>query len=168
VVLSFSSGLISMSWTQSPFLFSLVQDLFNDSFSWCWVHLTLRPIFVQLYQAKVMDDYVYGAVDRMIGRVNRNTRRKPAALPLCPPQIPYDLTWAQSRGATVGSRQLSDWAMAPPIRVPTLAEVFRIFLSALELVAYVKNNTFWGIRNLLFRLIKQRFTWLLAQLIFRS
>jgi hypothetical protein len=28
----------------------------------------------------------------MIGRGNRSTRRKPAAVPLCPPQIPRDLT----------------------------------------------------------------------------
>jgi hypothetical protein len=25
---------------------------------------------------------------------NQSTRRKPATLPLCPPQIPHDLTWA--------------------------------------------------------------------------
>jgi hypothetical protein len=28
----------------------------------------------------------------MIGRGNRSTRRKPAPVPLCPPQIPHDLT----------------------------------------------------------------------------
>jgi hypothetical protein len=28
----------------------------------------------------------------MIGRVNRSTRRKPTPVPLCPPQIPHDLT----------------------------------------------------------------------------
>jgi hypothetical protein len=28
----------------------------------------------------------------MIGRGNRSTRRKPALVLLCPPQIPYDLT----------------------------------------------------------------------------
>jgi hypothetical protein len=28
----------------------------------------------------------------MIGRVNRSTRRKPAQLPLCPPQIPHELS----------------------------------------------------------------------------
>jgi hypothetical protein len=27
-----------------------------------------------------------------IGRGNRSTRRKPAPVPLCPPQIPHDLT----------------------------------------------------------------------------
>jgi hypothetical protein len=28
----------------------------------------------------------------MIGRGNRSTRRKPAPVPLCPPQIPHDVT----------------------------------------------------------------------------
>jgi hypothetical protein len=28
----------------------------------------------------------------MIGRGNRSGRRKPAAVPLCPPQIPHELT----------------------------------------------------------------------------
>jgi hypothetical protein len=29
-----------------------------------------------------------------IDRENRNTRRKHAPVPFCPPQIPHDLTWA--------------------------------------------------------------------------
>jgi hypothetical protein len=42
-----------------------------------------------LYQ---IDGDDYGAVGGMrIGRGNRSTRRKPAPLPLCPPQIPHDL-----------------------------------------------------------------------------
>jgi hypothetical protein len=39
--------------------------------------------------------------------------------PLCPPQIPHDLTWARTRAATVGSRRLTAWAMA----MKTYAEV---------------------------------------------
>jgi hypothetical protein len=34
---------------------------------------------------------------------NRSTQRKPALVPLCPPQIPHDLTWAWTRSAAVGS-----------------------------------------------------------------
>jgi hypothetical protein len=30
-------------------------------------------------------------------RRNRNTRMKPVPVPLCPPQIPHDLTWARTR-----------------------------------------------------------------------
>jgi hypothetical protein len=46
-----------------------------------------------LYQPRMIDDDDdYGAVGGMrIGRVNRSTRRKPAPMPLCPPQIPHDL-----------------------------------------------------------------------------
>jgi hypothetical protein len=41
----------------------------------------------------VPGDYEAGEfVGMMIGRGNRSTRRKPAPVPLCPPQIPNDLT----------------------------------------------------------------------------
>jgi hypothetical protein len=36
-----------------------------------------------------------------IDRGNRSTRRKPAPVPLCPPQIPRDLTWDLSVGYAV-------------------------------------------------------------------
>jgi hypothetical protein len=66
-----------------------------------------------LYQPRMIDDD-YGAVGGMtIGRVNRSTRRKPAPVPLCLPQIPHDLTWDRTRAAAVGSQQLT--AMARPI-----------------------------------------------------
>jgi hypothetical protein len=43
-----------------------------------------------------------GAVDEMrIGRGNRSTRRKPAPVPLCPPQIPHDLALDRNRAAAV-------------------------------------------------------------------
>jgi hypothetical protein len=52
-----------------------------------------------LYQSwMVMDDDECGEVGGMIG--NQSTRRKPTPVPLCPPQIPHDLTWA----AAVGNR----------------------------------------------------------------
>jgi hypothetical protein len=54
------------------------------------------------------DDDECGAVGGIrIGRGNRSTRRKPAAEPLCPSQIPHDLTWAQTRAAAVGSRRVT-------------------------------------------------------------
>jgi hypothetical protein len=37
-----------------------------------------------------------------------STRRKPAPVSLCPPQIPHDLTWARIRAAAVGSRRLTN------------------------------------------------------------
>jgi hypothetical protein len=58
--------------------------------------------------SRMIDDVDYGAVGGMrIGRGSRNTRRKPAAVPLRPPQIPHNLTWDQTRAAAVGSQRLS-------------------------------------------------------------
>jgi hypothetical protein len=48
------------------------------------------------------DDDECGAVGGM-----RIGRGKPAPVPLRPPQIPHDLTWARTRAATVGSRRLT-------------------------------------------------------------
>jgi hypothetical protein len=48
------------------------------------------------------------AVGRMrIGRGNKSARRKPAPVPLCPPQTTHDLTWARTRASTVGRRKLT-------------------------------------------------------------
>jgi hypothetical protein len=55
--------------------------------------LGTSPIVGLLYQPRIIDDDDYGAVGGMrVGRVNRSTRRKPAPVPHCPPQIPHDLT----------------------------------------------------------------------------
>jgi hypothetical protein len=46
----------------------------------------------------------------MIGKENRKILRKPASVPLCPPQIPHDLTRARSRrrgGEKPGTYRLS-------------------------------------------------------------
>jgi hypothetical protein len=59
-----------------------------------------------LHQSQMIDDGDCGAIGGLkIGRDNRNTRRKPAPVPLCPPEIPNDLTrnWA----AAVESRRLT-------------------------------------------------------------
>jgi hypothetical protein len=70
----------------------------------------LSPLYCDHYWSIVPapDDGDCGAVSGMkIGRRNRSTRRKPASVPLCSPQIPHDLTWARTWAATVGSRQLT-------------------------------------------------------------
>jgi hypothetical protein len=52
-----------------------------------------------------MIDNECGEVGGMrIGRGNRNTRRKPAPVPLCPPQIPHDLTRHRTRVAAATNR----------------------------------------------------------------
>jgi hypothetical protein len=59
-----------------------------------------------------MDDDECGAVGGMIGRGNRSTRKDPAPVPFCPPQIPHDLTGAGTRATAVGRRLLTAWATA--------------------------------------------------------
>jgi hypothetical protein len=88
---------------------------------WDGVHLVRRPLIGLLYQPRMIHDDEYGAVGGMrIGRENRSTRRKPTPVPLYPPQIPHDLTWARTRAAAVGSRRLTAWAMARPMNYATL------------------------------------------------
>jgi hypothetical protein len=60
-----------------------------------------------LYEPRMIDDD-YGAVGGIrIGRGKRSTWRKPAPVPLCPPQIPHDLTWDRTRAAAMGSQRLT-------------------------------------------------------------
>jgi hypothetical protein len=42
-----------------------------------------------------------------IGRENRSTRRKPAPVPLCPPQFSLDQTRNRTWAATVGRQRLT-------------------------------------------------------------
>jgi hypothetical protein len=61
-----------------------------------------------LYQPSVMMNYDdCGAIGGMLVRGNRSTRRKPAPVPLCAPQVPRDLTRSRTRAAAVGSRRLT-------------------------------------------------------------
>jgi hypothetical protein len=96
-----------------------------------------------LYQPRMIDDD-YGAVSGMrIGRGHRSTRRKPAPVPLCPPQIPHALTWDLTWAAAVGSRRLTAWAMAQPHRRTYLflssAILLRILVDALPSVIYLSS-----------------------------
>jgi hypothetical protein len=56
----------------------------------------------------MMDDSECEAVSGMIGKRNQCTRRKPTPVPLCPPQIPHDVT----QTAAVGIQRLTAWAVA--------------------------------------------------------
>jgi hypothetical protein len=51
-------------------------------------------------------DYDDGEIGEMIGRGNRSTRRKPAQVPLCPPQSPHAAR-TRTRAAAVGSHRLT-------------------------------------------------------------
>jgi hypothetical protein len=62
----------------------------------------------------MIDDAECGAVGGMIGRRNRSAQRKPAPVPLCPPQIPHDLIRARTRAAAAESQPLTARAMVRP------------------------------------------------------
>jgi hypothetical protein len=70
---------------------------------------------------------------KRIGRGNCSTRRKPAPVPLCLPQIPHDLTWDRTHAAEVESLWLTAHAMARP---PTAQ-------SALYIWGLRLNSFFW-------------------------
>jgi hypothetical protein len=61
------------------------------------------------------DDNDCGLVGGMCGMGNHNARSKPVPVPLCPPEIPHEQTWARTRATEMGSRRLTAWAMAQPI-----------------------------------------------------
>jgi hypothetical protein len=51
-------------------------------------------------------DYDNGEIGGMIGRANRSSRRKPALVPLCPPETPHAAR-TRTRAAAVGSQRLT-------------------------------------------------------------
>jgi hypothetical protein len=51
-------------------------------------------------------DYDDGEIGGIIGRGNRSTRRKPAPVPLCPPQTPHAVR-TRTLAAAVGSQRLT-------------------------------------------------------------
>jgi hypothetical protein len=51
-------------------------------------------------------DYDNGEIGGMIGKGNRSTRRKPAPVPLCPPQISHAAR-TRTQAAAVGSQRLT-------------------------------------------------------------
>jgi hypothetical protein len=70
-----------------------------------------------LYQPQMVDDADCRAIGGMkFGTGNRSTRRKFAPAPLCPPQIPHDLTRTRTRSSAVGSQRLTTRATALPTR----------------------------------------------------
>jgi hypothetical protein len=58
-------------------------------------------------------DYDDGEIGGLIGKGNRSTRRKPAPVPLCPPQTPHAAR-TRTRAAAVGSQRLTARATARP------------------------------------------------------
>jgi hypothetical protein len=63
----------------------------------------------------MMDHNECEAIGGMLGKGHRSTRRKPAPVPIRPPQISHDLNLARTRAAEVGSRRLTARVTAHPI-----------------------------------------------------
>jgi hypothetical protein len=62
----------------------------------------------------MIDDDENGSVGGMrIGRGNRNTRSKPASVPLCPPQIPHNLSSNPGRRGWKPATNLLSYGTAP-------------------------------------------------------
>jgi hypothetical protein len=116
----------------------------------------------------MIDDDDCGAVGGMrTGRGNRSIRRKPAPVPLCPPQIPHDLTWARTWTSAVGSRRLTAWAMARPfftLKLGTKLFLFvccMLFYDASNITSYIRIASNDGMIDELERIWKEVvLTWL--------
>jgi hypothetical protein len=82
-------------------------------FCFSWGEVRLSPVGTAvttglLYQPQMIADDDCGTVDGMkIGKENRSTRRKPAAVPLCPPQITHELSRTRTHAAVVRSQRLT-------------------------------------------------------------
>jgi hypothetical protein len=96
---------------RGPFFFLLFLRV-----GWDWVHLVRRPLFGLLYQSWMMNDDKFGVVGGTIAEENEVIGKKPASVPLCPPQISHYLTWSRNRAAVVGSRRPTAWATARPFK----------------------------------------------------
>jgi hypothetical protein len=71
--------------------------------------LLLRPLTVLFFQTMILELLV----NCIISKGNFRTRRKPAPVPLCPPQLPHEMIQAQTRAAAVGSRRISARVTGP-------------------------------------------------------
>jgi hypothetical protein len=73
----------------------------ETEFVWCAGHyLAYRT------SSRVIDGDECVSVGGMSGKRNRSTRRKPAPVPPCSPQVQHDLNWAPTCTASVETLQL--------------------------------------------------------------
>jgi hypothetical protein len=138
----------TFSWKQGPLSLGVVYFLFLVS----WGGVRLSPLGTVATVWPIVpapDDDHCGAIRGMrIGRGNRSTRRNPAPVPLCPPQIPHDLTWARTQDPTVGSRRLTTWDMWRPalsVRTSSPASDYRPSTSPtpLQTLKFVSIFAYW-------------------------
>jgi hypothetical protein len=77
-----------------------------------WVHSALRPPIDLLCQPQVIM-MMEKLVEWWLARETEVLEKKPAPVPLCPPQTPHSAR-TRTRAAAVGSQQLTAWATARP------------------------------------------------------
>jgi hypothetical protein len=82
-------------------------------------------------------DYGNGEFGGMIGKGNWSTWRKPATVPLCPPQIPYAV-WIQTQATAVGSQRVTAWATARP-SIHTKSSLTKIYYNMNILSSLLKT-----------------------------
>jgi hypothetical protein len=86
-----------------------------------------------------------------INRGNVSTRRKPALVPLCPPQNQHNLTWDRTGASAVRSRQLTAWSMARPdtrfylifLKRGVLTRFLKLWSSYAQEQACVSGREYW-------------------------
>jgi hypothetical protein len=71
----------------------------------------LQPPAVLLFIPHMMYEYGEKLWNDWHGKT-KELREKPVPVPLCPPQIQYELTQAQTWASAVRGQQLPAWAMA--------------------------------------------------------
>jgi hypothetical protein len=116
---------------------------------WDCVHSVRRPLTGLFYQPRTIDDECGALGGMRTDRRNRSTRRKPAPVPLCVPQIPHDLTWTRTRVARVGRRRLTAWRMDRP---------FEKFTEGTSEFGYCNSRVVCGPNNLHTQLWWGRYT----------
>jgi hypothetical protein len=87
-------------------------------------------------------------IHRRTDKGNRRTGSKPGPVPLCSPQIPYDLTWSRTRAAVVVGWRLTAWTIARARAIlmlpchPSLYDpcVASIFCSLSDIISLIKSR----------------------------
>jgi hypothetical protein len=89
-------------------------------------------------------DYDDGEIGGMIGRGNRSTRRKPAPVPLCPPQIPHACPYAKP-GRRGGKPETNRLSYGTALRPMVADEVSG--LNVWRVAADILDKKSWGADN---------------------
>jgi hypothetical protein len=102
-------------------------------------HMTRPGFEVIKYNYQPRMNYECGVDGMRIGKGNRSTRRKPAPVPLCPPQILHELIWARSLATAVGSRRLT-WVMVGTYQITTTNSLLGVSLPRRETEQSPQNS----------------------------